>query len=56
MTFEDIVDQAIAMVQRRGRVTYGLLKRQFDLDDAALEVLKEKLINGPRLAVAVESR
>ena len=28
MTFEEIVDQAIAMLQRRGRVAYGTLKRQ----------------------------
>ena len=33
MTFEEILDQAIAMLQRRGRVTYRLLKRQFQLDD-----------------------
>ncbi len=41
MTFEEIVDQAIEMVSRRGRVTYRMLKRQFDLDDEALEDLKE---------------
>ena len=34
MTFEEILDQAIAMLQRRGRVTYRALKRQFQLDDA----------------------
>ena len=33
MTFEEILDQAIAMLQRRGRLTYGALKRQFHLDD-----------------------
>ena len=27
------------MLQRRGRLTYGTLKRQFQLDDAALEDL-----------------
>src|SRR5215468_5890205 len=51
MTFEEILDQAIAMLQRRGRVTYGTLKRQFQLDDAALEDLKNELIEGQRLAV-----
>jgi hypothetical protein len=35
MTFEEILDQAIAMLQRRGRLTYGTLKRQFQLDDTA---------------------
>ena len=43
MTFEEILDQAIAMLQRRGRVTYSTLKRQFQLDDEALEDLKEDL-------------
>src|SRR5262252_7238820 len=44
MTFEEILDQAIAMLQRRGRLTYSTLKRQFQLDDAALEDLKEALL------------
>jgi class 3 adenylate cyclase len=51
MTFEEILDQAIAMLQRRGRLTYGTLKRQFQLDDAALDDLKTELIEGQQLAV-----
>jgi class 3 adenylate cyclase/tetratricopeptide (TPR) repeat protein len=51
MTFEEILDHAIAMLRRRGRLTYGTLKRQFQLDDAALEDLKNELIEGQRLAV-----
>jgi class 3 adenylate cyclase/tetratricopeptide (TPR) repeat protein len=50
MTFEEILDHAIAMLQRRGRLTYGTLKRQFELDDAALIDLKNELIRGQRLA------
>jgi class 3 adenylate cyclase/tetratricopeptide (TPR) repeat protein len=50
MTFEEVLDHAIAMLQRRGRLTYGTLKRQFQLDDAALEDLKNELIEGQRLA------
>src|SRR3989454_8541865 len=50
MHFEEILDQAIAMLQRRGRVTYRALKRQFDLDDAFLEDLTNELIKGQRLA------
>src|SRR5215510_678629 len=50
MTFEEILDQAIAMLQRRGRLTYGALKRQFHLDDAYLEDVKAELIEGQRLA------
>ena len=51
ISFEEILDQAIAMLQRRGRLTYSTLKRQFQLDDAALNDLKNELIEGQRLAV-----
>jgi class 3 adenylate cyclase/tetratricopeptide (TPR) repeat protein len=44
MTFEEILDQAIAMLQRRGRLTYSTLKRQFQLDDTALEDVKNELL------------
>ena len=43
MTFEEILDQAIAMLQRRGRVTYRLLQRQFQLDDETLGDLLAEL-------------
>jgi hypothetical protein len=33
MTFEEVLDQAIAMLQRRGRVTYRTLQLQFQLDE-----------------------
>jgi hypothetical protein len=56
MTFEEILDQAIAMLQRRRRLTYGALKRQFQLDDAYLEDLKAELIEGQHLAVDEEGR
>ena len=39
MTFEEVLDQAVTMLQRRGRVTYRLLKVQFQLDDEQLEAL-----------------
>src|SRR4029453_16776065 len=38
-------------MRQRGRLTYRTLKRQFQLDDAALEDLKIELIKGQRLAV-----
>ncbi|MBM3224854.1 MAG: hypothetical protein FJZ47_13755, partial [Candidatus Tectomicrobia bacterium] len=56
MTFEEVLDQAIAMLQRRGRLTYRTLQRQFQLDDAALEDLKAELMYGQRLAVDEEGR
>ncbi len=51
MTFEEILDHALGMLQRRGRVTYRTLRRQFQLDDDALEDLKAEIIKGQRLAV-----
>jgi class 3 adenylate cyclase/tetratricopeptide (TPR) repeat protein len=56
MTFEEILDQAITMLQRRGRLTYGALKRQFQLDDAYLEDVKAELIEGQRVAVDEDGR
>src|SRR5215510_13803282 len=56
MTFEDLLDQAIDLLQRRGRLTYRTLKRQFQLDDDVLEDLKEELIYGQRLAVDEDGR
>jgi TOMM system kinase/cyclase fusion protein len=56
MTFEEILDQALAMLQRRGRVTYRMLQLQFQLDEEQLEALKEALIDAERLAVDEEGR
>src|SRR5438094_780492 len=56
MTFEEILDQAIAMLQRRGRLTYRTLQLQFHLDDEHLEALKDELIYGQRLAVDEDDR
>src|SRR5215475_6904409 len=50
MTFDEILEQAIEMLQRRGRLTYRTFKRQFQLDDEVLEDLKFELIEGQRLA------
>src|SRR6516165_3743755 len=44
------VADTIAMLQRRGRLTYRTLKREFQLDDAALADVKYELIRGQRLA------
>ena len=52
MTFDEILEQAIEMLQRRGRVSYGALKRQFALDDEYLADLKSELIEV--LAVAAD--
>src|SRR2546428_8827366 len=51
MTFEELLDQAMAMLERRGRVTYRALKRQFQLDDDVFEDLTVEIIKAQRLAV-----
>src|SRR5436309_11576003 len=50
------MDQVIALLRQRGRLTYRTLQRQFQLDDAALDDLKDELIYGQRLAVDEEER
>jgi hypothetical protein len=49
--FVAVVDQVIALLRQRGRVTYSTLKRQFQLDEAALEDVKNELIEGQRPSV-----
>jgi Adenylate and Guanylate cyclase catalytic domain len=51
MTFEEILNQALALLQRQGRVSYRALKRQFGLDDAYLEDLKLEIIEVHQVAV-----
>ena len=51
MTFDDVLAQVVALLQRQGRVSYGALKRRFALDDAYLDDLKTELIDAQRLAV-----
>jgi class 3 adenylate cyclase len=48
--FEAVLEQTIALLQRQGRISYGALKRRFQLDDAYLEDLKVELIEAQQLA------
>jgi class 3 adenylate cyclase len=48
--FVAVVDQVMTLLRQRGRVTYRLLKRQFQLDDETLDDVKVELIKGQRLA------
>ena len=40
MDFYAVLDQVLALLRQRGRVSYRALKRQFDLDDAYLERIR----------------
>src|SRR5438128_853667 len=56
MTFEELLDQVLAMLQRRGRVAYRAVQRQFDLDDASLADVKEALLYADPELVADDGR
>ena len=43
-SIEEMLDQAMAMLQRRWRVTYQTLKLQFHLDEEHLEALKDAIL------------
>ena len=51
MDFYDVLDQVLDLLRQRGRVTYNALKRQFGLDDACLQDLKDEIIVAQRVAV-----
>ncbi len=51
MTFDEILDPMIALLQREGRVTYRALKRRFGIDDDYLNDLCGEIIKAKRLAV-----
>jgi hypothetical protein len=44
MTFDEILEQVIALLWCQKRVAYGALQRRFNLDDAYLEDPKADLI------------
>src|SRR5215470_1434537 len=44
MTFYEMLEQVITLLQRHGRLSYRALKVQFALDDDRLDLLKEELL------------
>jgi class 3 adenylate cyclase len=44
MEFYDVLDQILDLLRRRGRMSYRALQRQFHLDDASIEDVKEELL------------
>ena len=51
MKFSELIDQATALLQRKGRLRYRSLQREFDLDDETLTDLKDELIQGQEVAI-----
>src|SRR5215813_11495051 len=56
MTFEEILDRAMAMLERRKRVAYRTLKAQFNLDDEALAALRDELVYAQQVATDEDDR
>jgi predicted ATPase/class 3 adenylate cyclase len=50
VTFDEVLEQALEMLRRRGRVSYRALQVQFQLDDTLLEVLKDEIVEVHQLA------
>jgi hypothetical protein len=51
MKFYETVEQIRTRLQREGRISYRVLKREFAFDDEDLEDLKSELIDAKRVAV-----
>src|SRR5262245_40669783 len=56
MTFDEVLSQVQALLQREQRVSYRGLKRRFALDDEYVEDLKEELIGAKQLATDEDGR
>ena len=56
MTYEDILNQAVAMLQRQKCLTYESLQLQFHLDDAHFEALKDQLLYARAQTVCDDGR
>jgi hypothetical protein len=56
MDFYAVVEQVLALLRSRGRVPYRALKLQLQLDDDAIEALKDELIHAQHVAVDEDGR
>jgi hypothetical protein len=56
VTFDEVLEQALEMLRRRGRVSYRALQVQFQLDDTLLEILKDEIVEVPQLAMDQEGK
>ncbi len=56
MDILEVLDQVRELLQQKGRITYRILRRQFALDEDALEDVKAELIDAERVAVDEDGR
>jgi class 3 adenylate cyclase/predicted ATPase len=50
VTFDDVLEQALEILRRRGRVSYRALQVQFQLDDDLLALLTDEIVEVHQLA------
>lgn len=51
MNFEEVLNQAISLIERQGRISYRALMRQFSIDEQYLDDLKVEIVDVLKLAV-----
>lgn len=51
MDFEDVLEQTINILHRRGQVSYRAIKRQFNIDDQFVEDIRYEIVEVLQLAV-----
>ena len=56
MNLLEMISQVRSFLEQNGRVSYRVLRRQFELDDEMLEDLKEELIDVQQVAVDEDGR
>jgi hypothetical protein len=54
VTFDAVLEQALEMLRRRGRVSYRALQVQFQLDDTLLEILKDEIVGSESLRALLQ--
>ena len=45
MDIEQLIDEAVAILQRRGKISYSALKLGLSIDDAVMEVVRDELVD-----------
>jgi len=56
LKFDDLLAEVTVLLQRQGRVSYGALKRRYELTDDDIEDVKAELIDARRLATDEDGR
>jgi hypothetical protein len=56
LKFDDLLAEVTVLLQRQGRVSYGALKRRYEVTDDDIEDVKAELIDARRLATDEDGR